>query len=66
MSRLGLLVAALMLFVVAAPVARAGVIPPMWRVRLGFLTIVGTFVARYNVQTADSVLRGRHEGTKKP
>ena len=28
--------------------------------------MVGTFVARYNVTTADSVLRGRVEGTKKP
>jgi hypothetical protein len=28
--------------------------------------LVGTFVARYNVTTADSVLRGRVEGTRKP
>lgn len=28
--------------------------------------LVGTFVAHYSVQTADSVLRGRFEGTRAP
>lgn len=45
MSRLGFLVAALLLFAAAGPSARATVVPPVWKVRLGFLAIVGTFVA---------------------
>lgn len=52
MSRLGFLVAALLLFAAAAPVASARAVPPRWRVRLGFLTVLGMFVTAVSLLAA--------------
>lgn len=52
MSRLGFLVGALLLFGAAAPVARVRAVPPRWRVRLGFLTAFGMFVATVSLLAA--------------
>lgn len=52
MSRLVFLVAALLFFAAAAPVARAGAVPPRWRVRLGFLTVLGVFATAVSLLAA--------------
>ena len=52
MSRFSFLVGALLLFAAAAPAARARAMPPSWRVRLGFLTAVGMFVATVSLLAA--------------
>jgi len=52
MSRLGFLVGALLLFAAAAPAARASVVPPRWRVRLGFLAVFGMFVTAVSLLAA--------------
>lgn len=41
-----------MLFAVAAPAVRARAVPPRWRVRLGFLTTLGMFVATVSLLAA--------------
>jgi Zn-dependent protease with chaperone function len=52
MSRLGFLVGALLLFAAAAPAVLARVVPPRWRVRLGFLTVFGMFVTTVSLLAA--------------
>lgn len=52
MSRFSLLVGALLLFAAAAPAVRTAVVPPRWRVRLGFLTAVGMFVSAVSLLAA--------------
>lgn len=52
MSRLAFLVGALLLFAAVAPVVQARAVPPRWRVRLGFLAVVGMFVATVTLLAA--------------